>query len=155
MDRRAFIQQGAAMLAALRRRGPDAEHVVGWNAHGQRKDTESDVGLEVALTHTRLAIMDPRPEADQPFSNDDDSVWLCYNGEVYDWQQHAEELKTQGVQFKTHADTEFILRGYEAWGLEGLLPKLRGMFAFAIHDARAQITSELIGLWWVAIAVSA
>lgn len=119
-----------AMLAALRRRGPDAEHVVGWNAQGQR----NDVNPETALIHTRLAIMDPRPEADQPFSNDDGSIWVCYNGEVYDWQQHADELKTQGVQFKTRADTEFILRGYEAWGLEGLLPKLRGMFAFAILD---------------------
>ena len=119
-----------AMLDALRRRGPDAEHVVGWNAQGQRNDTQP----EVALIHTRLAIMDPRPEADQPFSNDDGSIWLCYNGEVYDWQQHADALKAQGVQFKTRADTEFILRGYEAWGLEGLLPKLRGMFAFAILD---------------------
>lgn len=123
-----------AMLAALRRRGPDAEHIIGWNAQGQRQETATEVALEVALIHTRLAIMDPRPEADQPFSNDDGSVWLCYNGEVYDWQQHADELRRQGVQFKTHADTEFILRGYEAWGLEGLLPKLRGMFAFAILD---------------------
>lgn len=119
-----------AMLAALRRRGPDAEHLVGWSNQGQRNDAQP----EVALVHTRLAIMDPRPEADQPFSNDDGSVWLCYNGEVYDWQQHADELRKQGVQFKTRADTEFILRGYEAWGLEGLLPKLRGMFAFAILD---------------------
>ncbi len=119
-----------AMLTALRRRGPDAEHVVGWNAQGHRQGATP----EVALLHTRLAIMDPRPEADQPFSNDDGSVWLCYNGEVYDWQQHVDELRCQGVQFKTHADTEFILRGYEAWGLEGLLPKLRGMFAFAILD---------------------
>src|SRR5574343_511643 len=119
-----------AMLSALRRRGPDAERIVGWNAQGQRHDANPDV----ALIHTRLAIMDPRPEADQPFSNDDGSVWICYNGEVYDWQQHADELKAQGVPFKTHADTEFILRGYEAWGLEGLLPKLRGMFAFAILD---------------------
>lgn len=119
-----------AMLSALRRRGPDAEHIVGWNVQGQRHDANPDV----ALIHTRLAIMDPRPEADQPFSNDDGSVWLCYNGEVYDWQQHADELRKQGVQFETHADTEFILRGYEAWGLEGLLPKLRGMFTFAILD---------------------
>lgn len=119
-----------AMLSALRRRGPDAEHIVGWNAQGQRNDAQP----EAALIHTRLAIMDPRPEADQPFSNDDGSIWLCYNGEVYDWQQHANGLQAQGVQFKTHADTEFILRGYEAWGLEGLLPKLRGMFAFAILD---------------------
>jgi asparagine synthase (glutamine-hydrolysing) len=119
-----------SMLAALRRRGPDAEHVVGWNAQGQRADSAP----EVALLHTRLAIMDPRPEADQPFSNDDGSIWICYNGEVYDWQQHADALRAQGIQFKTHADTEFILRGYEAWGLEGLLPKLRGMFAFAILD---------------------
>lgn len=119
-----------AMLSALRRRGPDAEHVIGWNAQGQRNDANP----EIALIHTRLAIMDPRPEADQPFSNDDSSVWICYNGEVYDWQQHADELRRQGVQFKTHADTEFILRGYEAWGLEGLLPRLRGMFAFAILD---------------------
>ena len=123
-----------AMLSALRRRGPDAEHVIGWDAQGQRHDDQPDVALEVALAHARLAIMDPRPEADQPFSNDDGSVWLCYNGEVYDWQQHADELRRQGVQFKTHADTEFILRGYEAWGLEGLLPKLRGMFAFTILD---------------------
>ena len=120
----------AAMRDALRRRGPDAEHIVGWNSQGLRHDAQP----EVALIHTRLAIMDPRPEADQPFSNDDGSIWICYNGEVYDWQQHANELQAQGVQFKTHADTEFILRGYEAWGLEGLLPKLRGMFAFAILD---------------------
>ena len=119
-----------AMLASLRRRGPDAEHVVGWNVQGERIDNDPSV----ALIHTRLAIMDPRPEADQPFSNDDGSVLLCYNGEVYDWQLHADELRRQGVQFKTHADTEFILRGYEAWGLEGLLPRLRGMFAFAILD---------------------
>ena len=131
-----FQQQPAStaavqgMLAALRRRGPDAEHVVGWNAQGQRNDAAPEVGL----IHTRLAIIDPRPEADQPFRNDDGSVWLCYNGEVYDWKKYADELQAQGVQFKTHSDTEFILRGYEAWGLEGLLPRLRGMFAFAILD---------------------
>ena len=131
-----FQQQPASplavqgMLSALRRRGPDAEQVVGWNAQGQRNAGAPEVGL----IHTRLAIIDPRPEADQPFSNDDGSIWICYNGEVYNWQQHADELRAQGVQFKTHSDTEFILRGYEAWGLEGLLPKLRGMFAFAILD---------------------
>ena len=88
--------------------------------------------------HARLSIIDPRPIADQPMGNDDGSVWICYNGEVYGWADAARELAARGAAFRTHSDTEFILRGYEAWGIEGLLPRLRGMFAFALVDFRTR-----------------
>ncbi len=125
-------QTAAAMLAALRQRGPDAQHAVTWDRDFHRGDGPA----HHALLHARLAIIDPRPEADQPMSNDDQSVWLCYNGEVYGWGADAAELRRQGYAFRTRSDTEFILRGYEAWGIDRLLPKLRGMFAFALLDLR-------------------
>jgi len=122
----------AAMLSALRQRGPDAQHQVTWDQNFRR----SDGSAHHALLHARLAIIDPRPEADQPMANDDQSLWLSYNGEVYGWASDAAELRGQGVAFRTRSDTEFILRGYEAWGMDRLLPKLRGMFAFALLDLR-------------------
>src|SRR4029434_5713648 len=92
----------------------------------------------VGLVHTRLSIIDPRPDADQPMGTDDGALWICYNGEVYGWRDDARLLTDRGVRVRTSCDTEFILRGYEAWGIEGLLPRLRGMFAFAIVDFRTQ-----------------
>jgi asparagine synthase (glutamine-hydrolysing) len=112
----------AAMQKALRPRGPDAEHVV--------------VHQHNTLLHARLSIIDPRPEADQPMANDRGDIWIVYNGEVYDWEGYAGELRDKGATFRTRSDTEFILRGYESWGIEALLSRLRGMFAFAILDAR-------------------
>ena len=69
-------------------------------------------------------------------ANDSGDVWIVYNGEVYDWERHAAELRRSGAVFRTRSDTEFILRAYEAWGIEVLLERLRGMFAFAILDSR-------------------
>lgn len=112
----------AAMQKALRPRGPDAEHVTTWGPN--------------TLLHARLSIIDPRPLADQPMVNDRGDIWIVYNGEIYDWEGSARELRGRGAVFRTRSDTEFILRGYEAWGIEGLLERLRGMFAFAILDAR-------------------
>jgi len=111
-----------AMQRALRPRGPDAEHAAGYQ-HNR-------------LLHARLSIIDPRPIADQPMVNDRGDVWIVYNGEVYDWEAAADELRAAGARFRTRSDTEFILRGYEAWGIDRLLARLRGMFAFAILDAR-------------------
>ena len=122
----------SAMRAALAPRGPDAEHAVGWDARFAR----SSGAWQNALVHARLSIIDPRPDADQPMANEAGDVWIVYNGEVYDWERHAAELRARGAVFRTRSDTEFILRGYEAWGIETLLERLRGMFAFAIVDAR-------------------
>ncbi len=124
------------MKQALRQRGPDAQHSRSWDSNGQPVDPHQAATL--ALVHTRLAIIDPRPEADQPMGNEDGSVWISYNGEVYDWQADAAELKRQGLVFHTRSDTEFILRAYQYWGI-GLLPRLRGKFALAILDLNQQV----------------
>jgi asparagine synthase (glutamine-hydrolysing) len=126
----------ARMRDALRRRGPDAQHDAVFDAQGKR--LADDAPAPFALVHTRLSIIDPRPLADQPMRNDDGSIWIAYNGEVYGWQADARELEAKDVRFNTWCDTEFILRGYEAWGIEALLPRLRGMFAFAIVDFRTR-----------------
>ena len=108
-----------AMQGALSARGPDAQHAQLWGRDG--------------LLHARLSIIDPRPLADQPMANARGDVWIVYNGEVYDWEAVAAELRA-AAPFRTRSDTEFILRGYEAWGIDVLLERLRGMFAFAIVD---------------------
>ena len=125
----------AGMFGAIARRGPDAQHAVTWRS-GER--CEVDAGPHAGLLHARLSIRDPRPEADQPMGNADGSLWLCYNGEVYGWEAERGLLEAESGPFRTRSDTEFILRGYEAWGIEGLLPRLRGMFAFALLDRRTQ-----------------
>ncbi len=119
------------MMAALRQRGPDAEHALFWDATLARaRDPAPN-----ALLHTRLSIIDPRPEADQPMSNVAGDIWISYNGEVYDWAAEAETLKAAGFHFRTRSDTEFILHAYEHWGID-FVERLRGMFAIAIFDLR-------------------
>jgi asparagine synthase (glutamine-hydrolysing) len=117
------------MMAALRQRGPDAEHAVLFTPALARTNGAAPNGL----LHTRLSIIDPRPEADQPMSNERGDVWIVYNGEVYDWAADAEALKAAGCRFRTRSDTEFILHAYEHWGIE-FVHRLRGMFALAILD---------------------
>jgi len=123
--------RSSAMLAALAERGPDARHAVAWDGGWLRTEAQACH----ALLHTRLSIIDPRPIADQPMANESGDLWLCYNGEVYGWQDDAQALEARGARFRTRSDTEFILRAYEAWGLD-MLPRLRGMFAFGLLDLK-------------------
>src|SRR5262249_50812797 len=84
--------------------------------------------------HRRLSIID-LATGGQPMLSDDGATWITYNGEVYNYRDLRAELVHGGAVFRTTSDTEVILRGYESWGID-LLPRLRGMFAFAIWDGR-------------------
>jgi len=121
------------MLDALAPRGPDAQRINAWTA-GFAPATER---AQTALLHTRLSIRDLRTVAHQPMANPAGDIWICFNGEVYGWEQDAEELKRRGYTFNTTSDTEFILHGYAEWGID-VLAKLRGKFALAILDQRTK-----------------
>lgn len=108
------------MTDAIAHRGPD----------------ESAVRVEndIALGHTRLSIVDVEGGA-QPMSNEDGSVWTVFNGEIYNFLTLRGDLIQKGHKFATRADTEVLVHGYEEYGTE-LIPKLDGMFAFAIWDSQ-------------------
>lgn len=126
-----------AMRVAIARRGPDAFHLAGSLDGAAPLALRDDfAGLTHALLHARLAIRDPRPVADQPMASEDSAIWLCYNGEVYGWESDKLALQAAGHLFNTTSDTEFILRAYQQWGWDGLLPRLRGMFSLVIVDYR-------------------
>lgn len=93
----------------------------------------------VALAHRRLSIIDLSSGASQPMSNQDESLWIVFNGEIYNHAELRKELEGLGQKFKTnHSDTEVILKGYEKWG-KNVLGHLRGMFAFTIWDRKKKI----------------
>ena len=111
------------MVDRIEHRGPDAGGVV----------ELVDPDTSVVLGHRRLSIIDLSTAADQPFAKD--GLTLSYNGEIYNFLQIRGELETLGVRFVTGSDTEVVLEAWRAWGTASLR-RFRGMFAFAIHDAR-------------------
>lgn len=90
----------------------------------------------VALGFRRLSILDLTEAGAQPMGNEDGSVFIVFNGEIYNFQELRAQLEAAGHTFHCHADTEVLVHGYEEWG-EGLVDRLRGMYAFVIHDAKA------------------
>ncbi|GAA0730888.1 XrtA/PEP-CTERM system amidotransferase [Sphingomonas japonica] len=111
-----------AMTDVMAHRGPDGSGV--WTAPG------------VGLGHRRLSIIDLAGGA-QPMASADGALTVTFNGEIYNFAQVRAELEERGAQFATNSDTEVLLHGWQAWG-PALLDRLNGMFAFALHDARAQ-----------------
>lgn len=106
------------MTAALAHRGPDG--------HGHL------VRGRVALGHRRLSIIDLEGGR-QPLANEDESVWVTFNGEIYNHTELADQLRAAGHVFRTRCDTEVIVHAYEQWGPD-CVKRLRGMFAFAVAD---------------------
>jgi asparagine synthase (glutamine-hydrolysing) len=88
----------------------------------------------VALGHRRLAIID-RAGGDQPMANEDRTVWIVFNGEIYNHRELRRDLEGRGHRFRTQSDTEAIVHAYEEYG-DGCVERLDGMFAFAIADLR-------------------
>ncbi|MFM1801737.1 MAG: Asparagine synthetase 1 [Planctomycetota bacterium] len=86
-----------------------------------------------ALGHRRLAIIDLTESGRQPMTNEDESLWITFNGEIYNFQDLRSELIKSGHRIRSHSDTEVILHAYEQWG-EACVKRFRGMFAFAIWD---------------------
>ncbi|MBO6946823.1 MAG: asparagine synthase (glutamine-hydrolyzing) [Rhodospirillales bacterium] len=92
---------------------------------------------KIGLSHLRLAIVDLSDEAAQPMSDPEGAILLTYNGEIYNHLPLRQELQAAGYTFRTdHSDTEVLVHGYKEWGVDGLVERLIGMFAFAIWDAR-------------------
>src|SRR3954470_22054379 len=85
-----------------------------------------------ALAHRRLSIVD-LGTGQQPLSNEDGSIWIVFNGEIYNHAEIRKELQGRGHTYRTKSDTESIVHAYEQWG-EDCVHRLRGMFAFAIWD---------------------
>ena len=116
-----------AMRDAMRHRGPDGE--------GLWLSTDGRIGL----AHRRLAIIDLSASARQPMCNEDGQLWISFNGEIYNHLGLRRELLAAGHRFATdHSDTEVLLHGYEQWGIDGLLSRIAGDYAFALWDQRRQ-----------------
>lgn len=110
-------------LEALAHRGPDGV--------GQWTDSRCTLG------QCRLAIIDLSDAAQAPLSNEDGTVWVTFNGEIYNFQQVRRDLQTLGHRFRSKTDTEVIVHAYEEWGTASV-ERFRGMFALAVWDQKKQ-----------------
>jgi asparagine synthase (glutamine-hydrolysing) len=112
----------SAMIGELARRGPDDERIATWN--------------KAVLGSRRLAVFDPSDAGRQPMVSADLRIGVVFNGAIYNFRSLRKELSRAGAAFKSDSDTEVLLHGYEHWGIERLIARLDGMFAFALWDNR-------------------
>ena len=113
-----------AMCDTIVHRGPDSEGI--------------HIGPDIGLGQRRLAVIDIAHRSDPPLSNEDGTVWVVFNGEIYNYRQLADALRAKGHTFRTKTDTEVLVHLYEEHGYNSA-GWLDGMFAFAIWDARRKI----------------
>jgi asparagine synthase (glutamine-hydrolysing) len=148
------------MNYTIKHRGPDGEGFVAadenWNPisffsddtpteisqsnliHAPKKHISEINSCHLILAHRRLAIIDLSSAGHQPLCSPDQSLWITYNGEVYNYTELRSELENLGHQFFTHTDTEIVLAAYSQWGAK-CLDRLNGMWAFVIWDRKKNI----------------
>ena len=149
------------MLEAIKHRGPDGEGLVlideigdvlptarkefmydfpDKNYHPKRSiETLINHPFRMAFGHRRLSILDPTPQGHQPMCSSDESIWLTFNGEIYNYIEIRQDLEQRGCHFSTGTDTEVLIEAYKVFG-EACLDLFNGMFAFVIYDkAKNQI----------------
>ena len=114
-----------SMRDSLTHRGPDDS--------GVYFDDQNRIGLG----HRRLSVLDLSSQGHQPMSAQDGAVWTVYNGEIYNFKEIREELRSKGHTFKSNSDTEVVLKSYLEWGMD-CLNRFIGMFAIAIWDKRSE-----------------
>ena len=128
------------MTDAIRHRGPDDAglYLSQSSRHAPRDErsasTPAKSDTHAALGHRRLSIID-LAAGHQPMSNEDGTVWIAFNGEIYNYRELRPDLEARGHTFATHTDTECIVHLYEEYGPD-CVHHLRGMFAFAVWDDR-------------------
>jgi asparagine synthase (glutamine-hydrolysing) len=108
------------MLAVLARRGPDGEGLESWP--------------DATLGHRRLSIFDLTEAGRQPMLGGDRAIGVVFNGAIYNFHELRRQLEKSGRCFRTRTDTEVLVEGYHVWGIDGLVSKLRGMFAIGLWD---------------------
>lgn len=116
------VSDVGVMIHNLARRGPDGEGAEVWH--------------EAVLGHRRLAIFDLSELGHQPMMSPNRGVGIVFNGAIYNFRDLRLELESKGYKFRSHTDTEVLIHGYDAWGIDELVSRIRGMFAFALWDDR-------------------
>jgi asparagine synthase (glutamine-hydrolysing) len=154
LDRTALLNPTSIknILGVLKHRGPDDEGYLAINTfqnnyfHLSGADSkvsnprieEFNREVNLLLGIRRLSILDISPAGHQPMSNHDETTWVIFNGEIYNYIELREELGRKGVQFKTNCDTEVLIQAYDTWG-EQFVHKLNGMWCFVIYDRKKNI----------------
>ena len=131
-------ETGAAMLRRLAHRGPDDDGYLAYSRAGLRAGhgrPDAAATAEVLLLHRRLSIIDLTETGSQPMSSPDGRYHITFNGEIYNYIELREELVAAGFTFRGSSDTEVLLAALAHWGVEAL-PRLIGMFAFALLDVQ-------------------
>jgi asparagine synthase (glutamine-hydrolysing) len=122
VERSASIETVRHMMGALARRGPDGEGLEAWPS--------------AVLGHRRLAIFDLSDAGRQPMLSPERDIGVVFNGALYNFRDLRAALESYGHRFRSQTDTEVLVHGYRQWGIDGLVARLRGMFAFGLWDDR-------------------
>jgi asparagine synthase (glutamine-hydrolysing) len=130
---------GVAGVLRLDGQAPDAARVFGMT-RALRHRGPDDIGTwrsgPIVLGNCRLSIIDIGESGHQPLTNEDGTVAITYNGEVYNYKQLRGDLQAAGHTFRSATDTEVLVHAYEHWGLDHFLDRVNGIFAFALWDSR-------------------